>query len=165
MAGATLVEIEVIKDVAADRLEVSVTDNGRGIAPSDLKLVTDPFFTTRTTRRVGLGLSLLSQTAERCQGSFDVESRPGRGARVTAEFGLSHIDRPPLGDMAGTIISLVIGRPDIDFIYRQRSESGEFLVDTRQIKAALDGVPLSNPEVIAYLRETIGQGTKELGRL
>jgi len=171
MAGADLVHIDFEKDQVADRLRLRIRDNGRGIAPEDLARVTDPFFTTRTTRDVGLGLALLWQTAEQTGGTFDIESRPGRGTDLRVEFGLGHIDRPPLGDMAGTIINLVIGRPEVDFVYRQRvtadhgGDHDEFVLDTREIKTALDGVSLSHPEVIDFLRENVGAGLAGLGRI
>jgi len=171
MAGADLVHIDFEKDQAADRLRLRIRDNGRGIAPEDLARVTDPFFTTRTTRDVGLGLALLWQTAEQTGGSFNIGSRPGRGTDLRVEFGLGHIDRPPLGDMAGTIINLIIGRPEVDFVYCQRvtADHGggddEFVLDTREIKAALDGVSLSHPEVIDFLRENVGAGLTGLGRI
>lgn len=172
MAGADLVHIDFEKDQAADRLRLRIRDNGRGIAPEDLGRVVDPFFTTRTTRNIGLGLALLWQTAEQTGGSFDIESRPGRGTDLRVEFGLGHIDRPPLGDMAGTIINLIIGRPEVDFVYRQRitedrggGGDDEFVLDTREIKAALDGVSLSHPEVIDFLRENVAAGLAGLGRI
>jgi hypothetical protein len=174
MAGADLVEIDLEKDALTDRLRLRIRDNGRGIAPEDLARVTDPFFTTRTTRRVGLGLALLLQTAEQTGGSFAIDSQAGQGTDLAVEFGLSHIDRPPLGDMAGTLINLIIGRPEVDFIYRQRilwdqaggwtppEESIDFALDPREIKAALDGVSLSHPEVIDYLRGSVAAGLEGL---
>jgi hypothetical protein len=177
MAGADLVEIDLEQDAPADRLRLRIRDNGRGISPEDLARVTDPFFTTRTTRDVGLGLALLLQTAEQTGGAFAIDSTPGRGTDLSVEFGLSHIDRPPLGDMAGTLVNLIIGRPEVDFVYRQRVVNGqgrgqspsgdgpevsEFELDTREIKAALDGVPLSHPEVIDFLRDSVTAGLEDL---
>ncbi|MFH1092458.1 MAG: ATP-binding protein [Pseudomonadota bacterium] len=161
--GADLIEIGLEKDEIKDRLRLTLTDNGAGILAENLPRVTDPFFTTRTTRRVGLGLPLLQQAAERCEGRFCIDSTPGRGTRVEAEFRLSHLDRAPLGDMLGTLISLIVGQPEVDFVYRQQAGPNEFVLDTREIKAALDGVPLSNPEVINFLRENLQEGLAELG--
>jgi hypothetical protein len=170
MAGADLVEIDLEQDAPADRLRLRIRDNGRGIGPDDLARVTDPFFTTRTTRRVGLGLALLLQTAEQTGGSFAIDSQQGQGTNLAVEFGLSHIDRPPLGDMAGTLVNLIIGRPEVDFVYRQRvvilaaggEDDDDFALDTREIKAALDGVPLSHPEVIDFLRGNLAAGLASL---
>ncbi|MBW1711719.1 MAG: ATP-binding protein [Deltaproteobacteria bacterium] len=163
MAGADLVLIGLTVDRTRDRLGLEIADNGSGIRPQDLDRVTDPFFTTRTCRRVGLGLPLLKQAAEQCDGFLEVRSRAGGGTEVTIELRLSHIDRPPLGDMGGTLMSLIVGRPEIDFVYRQRTGEKEFVLDTREIKAVLEGVPLSSPEVIDYLKENIRLGLAELG--
>ncbi|MEW6262806.1 MAG: ATP-binding protein [Thermodesulfobacteriota bacterium] len=162
-AGADLVEIGLIKDEAGDRLGLSVTDNGSGMPADILERVADPFYTTRVTRRVGLGLPLLKQAAEACAGSFSIESAAGRGTSLTAEFRLTHLDRAPLGDMTGTLLTLIVGRAEVDFIYRQRTGQEEFVLDTREIKAALDGAPMSDPEVINFLRENLGEALALLG--
>ena len=162
-AGATLIEIRLEKDEVKDRLRLFITDNGAGLSPENLSRVVDPFFTTRTTRRVGLGLPLLQQAAERCDGSFRIDSTEGQGVRVEVEFRLSHLDRAPLGDMAGTLMSLIVGRPEVEFVYRQKVGESDFVLDTREVKEVLDGVPLSDPEVVIFLRENIGEGLAELG--
>ena len=162
-AGARLIEIFLEKDVAADRLRVSIQDDGPGLSPDQARQAADPFYTTRTTRRVGLGLPLARQTAEQSGGSFCLTSRPGRGTKIDLEFGLSHLDRPPLGDMGATLMTLIVGRPDVDFLYRQKTPAGDFSVDTRDIRAALEDVPLSDPEVIRVLRDGVRDGTAELG--
>ncbi|MBF0531412.1 MAG: sensor histidine kinase [Deltaproteobacteria bacterium] len=162
-AGASLIEIELDKDENLDLLTISVIDNGRGIAIEDLPKVVDPFYTTRTTRNVGLGLPLLKQSAEQTGGSFRIESQVGQGTTLFAQFHLSHLDRAPLGDMQGTLMSLIVGRPDVDFIYRQKNGNDEFILDTREIKEALDGMSMSDPEVINFLRKNIAEGLAELG--
>jgi hypothetical protein len=162
-AGADLIEIGLEKDEARNRLRLTVKDNGRGLSPEDARRAADPFFTTRTTRKVGMGLSLLRQAAESCHGSFRFESELGVGATVTAEFELSHLDRAPLGDMTGTLMNLILGRPEVDFIYRQNSDGREFELDTREIKEALEGLPLASPEVLRFLKESLGEALAELG--
>jgi anti-sigma regulatory factor (Ser/Thr protein kinase) len=154
-AGASLVTVEVIEDAAVDRLTIRVTDNGQGMDPELAARAADPFVTSRTTRRVGLGLPFLKQAAELCNGALTIESRRGAGTTVTATFQNSHIDRMPLGDLAGTVLSFVVGYPQTDFVYRRRAggRTGEF--DTRPVKAALNGVPLSEPQVIGYLKKQI----------
>lgn len=154
-AGATLVTIDLVEDSAADRLTLQVADNGHGMSAEDTQRAADPFFTTRTTRRVGLGLPFLKQAAEMCQGSFKIESTLGIGTTVTATFGQSHIDRMPLGDAPGTILSLVVGNPQADFVYRHRVDGRTSEFDTRPIKAELGEVSLSEPEVLAYLKKQI----------
>lgn len=182
-ASATLTRIGLFKDENRDTLKLTVSDNGSGMSDDVLRKVTDPFYTTRTTRRVGLGLSLLKETAERTDGYFQIESKLGEGTSLEVCFGLSHIDRAPLGDMLGTLMSLIVGREDVDFIYRQEvvlkkddtsgsdnseSDSSEietFEIDTREIKEALDGVSFSTPDVINFLKENISDGLAQLGQV
>jgi len=154
-AGATFVTIEVIEDVLADRLTMRVADNGRGMDGELVQRVADPFFTTRTTRRVGLGLPFLKQAAEMCNGSLTIDSARGVGTTITATFRHSHIDRMPLGDLSGTVLSLVIGNPHADFVYRHIVNGRVFEFDTRPIRAALGEVALSEPSVIAFLKEAL----------
>ena len=152
-AGATLVTIEVTEDTRADQLTIRVTDNGRGMDDESVQRATDPFFTTRTTRRVGLGLPFLKQAAEMCNGSMTIDSAIGVGTTITATFQNSHIDRMPLGDLPATILSLVVGNPQADFVYRHIVNANTFEFDTRPIKAELQGIALSEPNVITYLKE------------
>lgn len=155
-AGATLVTIEVSEDTREDVLIIRVADNGYGMDADALKRASDPFFTTRTTRRVGLGLPFLKQAAEMCNGRMSVESQPGDGTIVTATFQHSHLNRMPLGDLAGTVLTLVIGNPETDFVFRHHVNDEAFEFDTRPIKAVLGDVPLSDPAVIAYLKQALG---------
>lgn len=154
-ADATLVTLDVIEDTSADRLTIRIADNGRGMDAESAQRATDPFFTTRTTRRVGLGLPFLKQATELCNGAMTIDSEPGRGTIVTATFQHSHINRMPLGDLPNTILGLVIGNPRCDFVYRHAKDDRQFEFDTRPIKAELGEVALSEPDVIAYLRREI----------
>ena len=154
-AGASLITIEVTEDTRQDRLEVRVADNGRGMDPEMTARVTDPFVTSRTTRRVGLGLPFLKQAAEMCNGQFEIESTVGVGTTVTAIFQNSHVDRMPMGDLSGTLLTLVIGYPQADFVFRHTVNGQVFEFDTRPIKAELEGVGLSEPSVIAYLKQEL----------
>jgi len=154
-AGATLVTIEVIEDTHADKLTIRVADNGHGMAAELAARVLDPFVTSRKTRRVGLGLPFLKQAAELCNGRLTIDSAQGKGTTVTASFQHSHIDRMPLGDLPGTILTLVVGYPHADFVYRHSVNDQTFEFDTRPIKAELGEVALSEPEVIAFLKKQI----------
>ncbi|MBN1317319.1 MAG: sensor histidine kinase, partial [Anaerolineales bacterium] len=116
-AGADKVRILVHEDMHADRLIIAVQDNGRGMDEASLAQVCDPFFTSRTTRKVGLGIPFLKAAAESCQGIFIIESTPGKGTHVKAEFKHSHIDRMPLGDLAGTLLTLLVSFPDTHWIF------------------------------------------------
>ncbi len=154
-AGASLVMIEVIEDVAADGLTIRVADNGRGMDAEMAARVVDPFFTTRSTRKVGLGLPFLKQAAEMCNGTLTIDSQVGQGTTVTATFQRSHFDRMPLGDLPGTILTLIVGHPQANFVFRHAIGDKGVELDTRPIKAVLGDVALSEPAVIAYLKNQI----------
>ena len=156
-AGAALTEITVEEDTAADRVVLTVRDNGRGMTPEQVRKVSDPFYTTRTTRKVGMGIPLFRMAAEMAGGGLSIESVPGKGTVVTATFVRSHIDRMPLGDMTGTVVALIRMNPDRDFRYVRKWNGREFAVDTRELREILGDVPLDTPEVAdwidAYIRE------------
>ena len=124
MAEGTEVRVEVLEEKAADRLSFSVEDNGRGMSKEFISKVTDPFTTTRTTRRVGMGLPFLKQSAELCGGRLDIVSEPGKGTKTTASFMMSSIDRPPLGDIPATLMALIMGSPEIHWVYRHKTDHG-----------------------------------------
>ena len=163
-AGALLTEIEINIDVEEDTLEVVISDNGCGMTPEQVEKVLDPFYTTRTTRKVGLGVPFLKMAAEFTGGKCFIDSKPGIGTKITAVFGLTHIDRMPIGDIAGTMTSLIGSNPDIDFIFRYRSGSGCFIMDTRELREILEGVPFSEPEVRSFMTEFINDNIDSLGR-
>ena len=156
-AGAGLVTLTVDEDSGADSLTLRVEDDGRGMDADTLQRVRDPFYTTRTTRKVGMGIPLFRMAAEMTGGSLDIVSEPGKGTAVTASFSLSHIDRMPLGDMAGTVTALIRLNPGVDFVYRHTVDGRSFEMDTSELRAQLGDVPLSEPDVMewidGYLRE------------
>ena len=164
MAEATEVRIGIIEDKFADRLSFSVEDNGRGMTKEFISKVTDPFTTTRTTRRVGMGLPFLKQSAELCGGGLEIVSEPGKGTKTTASFIMSSIDRPPLGDIPASLMALIMGSPEIRWIYRHRTDNGEFVLDTDEIIDALDGERemLRSPEVGLWLKEHIKENLDEI---
>jgi anti-sigma regulatory factor (Ser/Thr protein kinase) len=161
-AGATSVALEVEEDYAADRLIIAVSDNGRGIAPEALDKVTDPFYTTRSTRHVGLGLPLFAAAAERAGGGLKVRSQSGLGARLEATFMLSHPDRQPLGDLAGTLLTFLFASqaPDLRYVHKVGNE--EFSFDTVVLRAQLDQVPLTHPAVQRWLAKFLAEGEAQL---
>ncbi len=161
-AGADLVRITVDEDPEADSLTISIGDNGCGMDDQLLKSVCDPFTTTRTTRKVGMGVPLFKAAAEDTGGSFRITSVVGEGTEVTATFGYSHIDRVPLGDMASTISTLIQCHPDTDFLYTHSFRGKSFYVDTRELKTVLEGVPLWSPDVSLWIREFINENLKEI---
>jgi hypothetical protein len=152
-AGASLVTIEVAVDTAADTMTVVIADDGCGMTEEQVASVTDPFFTTRTTRKVGLGVPFLKQAAEMTGGSFLIESEPGVGTTVTAVFGYSNIDRQPLGDMDGTILTLIECHTEVDFRYIYRYNEKSFELDTREMREILGGVPLNTQDVMGFIRQ------------
>jgi len=164
MANGTEVRIEILEERSADRLTFSVEDNGKGMTEDFIAKVTDPFTTTRTTRRVGMGLPFLKQSAELCGGGLDINSKPGKGTKTTATFRMSSIDKPPLGDIPATLMTLIMGSPEIHWTYRHKTDSGEFVLDTEEIIEALDGdrEMLRSAEVGLWLREHIKENLDEI---
>ncbi len=151
-AGATLVEISLTEDPGNDLLTLTIKDNGRGMEREMVDKVTDPFTTSRTTRRVGMGISLLDQAAREAEGSLHVESSPGHGTSITATFKLNHIDRRPLGNLESTMTTLIMGNPDIDFSFTSNAGGRDVEFDTREIRAHLGGVSLADSEVLDLIR-------------
>lgn len=165
MAGATRIELTIEEDLAADSLTITVKDNGRGISQEQLARALDPFYTTRATRRVGLGLPLFKAAAERCNGSLAITSQVGQGTSVQAMFQHSHIDRAPLGDINSTLMAAILrGTADIGYVHRLKREGAvrEFDFDTASIRTELDGVPLTHPAVQQWLQKFIAEGEAEL---
>lgn len=163
-AGASLVEITVEEDVAEDKLVITVRDNGRGMDPDFVSRVLDPFTTTRTTRKVGLGLSLFQQSAQEADGDLVVDSALGVGTTVTASMRHSHIDRKPMGDMAETMVTLIEGNPEIDFVYTHRRNNREYVLDTRELRPDLEELPLNNPGILQLIRDNVKEGIEEVAK-
>ena len=160
-AGAECINILIDEERIENRLKIVIKDNGKGISPDMVSRVTDPFVTTRTTRRVGLGLSLLKEAAKRCEGDFSVESEPGKGTVVTATFRYDHIDLAPIGDIAGTITMLIAGNPDIDFVYDHVIGGNRFAIDTRELRKE-PGNSLTDPVLLFHLKKHIENELKKL---
>jgi anti-sigma regulatory factor (Ser/Thr protein kinase) len=161
-ANATHVEILIDEDVQNDRLKIVVQDNGKGIAEEMLARVTDPFVTSRTTRKVGLGIPLFKAAAEACSGYLNINSKVGQGTCLEAEFQRSHIDRMPLGDLAGTILHLVIGHPDVHWLFQYQVGDNVFTFDDGPIKEELKGIPLTEPMILTFLREMLEEGVQRV---
>jgi len=161
-AGASLIDIAVTEDVKENRLIIDIKDNGRGIPADLLAHVLDPFYTTRTTRRVGLGLSLFREASKRCEGDFKISSRQGEGTEVTATFRLDHIDLAPLGNMAGSLTSLIMGNPNVDFVYTHKVDGKTFRLDTREVKKELEGAEITRPGVIKFLGDMIRESLADI---
>lgn len=164
MANGTEIVIEILENKSKDTLIFSIKDNGKGMSEDFILKVTDPFTTTRTTRRVGMGLPFLKQSAELCDGGLDISSTPGKGTKTTATFRMSSIDRPPLGDVPATMMTLLMGSPEIHWIYRHKTDFGEFILDIDEIIEALDGdrEMLRSADVGLWLRGHIKDNLDEI---
>jgi hypothetical protein len=161
-ADATLIKLKIDEIPDADKYLVKFTDNGKGMDAEMVHNVADPFFTTRSTRKVGLGLPLLKLNAERTGGCLKIISEPGKGTQIDVEFGFKHIDRLPAGDIAGVIALTVSSYPAIDFIYTHNSSKGTFIFNTSEIKETLGDVPISNPQVISFMKNLIRENLEEI---
>jgi hypothetical protein len=163
-AGASRVELAIVEDFEADELAIFVRDNGRGMEQQTLQQAVDPFFTTRTTRHVGLGLPLLAAAARRCDGDLVLESAPGVGTEVRAAFRHSHLDRAPLGKMADTLLAFLLYKdgsaPELHYLHRVGDQG--FELDTAAVQAELVDIPLSHPAVRGWLYDYFVEGEAEL---
>ncbi len=160
-AGATLVEISI--EEKDNILTLVIKDNGSGMTPETMNAVRNPFFTTRTTRKVGMGIPLLQFAAEQTGGSLNIESNhislfpDSHGTTVTAVFYKDHIDFTPLGDVISTVTTLIQGHPEVDFLFTHTGEGLKVLLDTREIREVLDDVPLDTFEVLLWIKENLAE--------
>lgn len=160
-AQAKLVKIGIAAD--GDTLTVTIADDGKGMDEEFLSRVTDPYTTTRTTRKVGMGIPLFKMASEMAGGEFDITSEKGVGTMVKATFSISHIDRAPLGDIADTMVTLISGDYDTDFVLIVSVDGEKFDFDTRELKEQLDGVPVDTPEILVFVREMINDNIINIG--
>ena len=158
-AKATLTEISIVE--SEELLTLTVKDDGTGMSEETLRSVTDPFYTTRTTRKVGLGIPLLKLAAEQTGGKVSIISKtaddldPSHGTTVRATFFKNHLDFTPLGDVISSVVTLIMGHPDTDLLFTHGTPSGTVSLDTRELREVLEGVPLDNYEVISWIRENL----------
>jgi hypothetical protein len=162
-AQSKRIEVKIDEDEKNDLLTIEINDDGMGMSEEMVAKALDPFVTTRTTRKVGLGLSLFSQAAKECDGNATIRSELGKGTQLKGTFQLSHIDLKPWGSMVETILTLVIGNPEIDFFYRHSKGDFEYTLDSAEIKRELEGVPLSNPDVVSLLRKDLKENLNQIG--
>ncbi len=162
VAGASLIEIGVETDTDGRMMTITIKDNGKGMSRDTLANVTNPFFTSRTTRKVGLGVPLFKMAAEQTGGSFDIQSQLGVGTVVTAVFDTANIDFTPLGEVWDTVAILIQMNENLDFVYTVRKGDEEFVCDTRQLKEILEGAPLSDTGVVQWIKEFIEENQFEI---
>jgi hypothetical protein len=161
-AKANEISVEINESAVNDLYQIVIKDNGTGIPPEILKDVTDPFVTTRTRRRMGLGLSLLRYHAELTGGRLTIYSTTGAGTEVNAVFSYKHIDRQPLGDIVGVLIILMAGNQEIDFIYHHTTEKGDYRFSSRETKEFLETDTLNDGNLLQDIGRMIGENLKEI---
>lgn len=161
-AGARNITIEINENSKLDLLKLMVIDDGSGMDEETVKKVIDPFVTSRTTRKVGLGIPLLKEAAEACNGSLTITSEIGKGTAIFVTFQRSHIDRMPLGDIATTFLNLLVANPQIHWIFNYVADDQEFQLDDREIKDVIGDTLLTEPDIISFLRELIKNGIEQV---
>ncbi len=161
-AQATLVRISVTESDRSDRLVIEIADDGCGMTEEQVNQVIDPFFTTRTTRKVGLGVPLFKLSAEQTGGSFSIRSKVGEGTVTTASYVKSSVDMTPLGDINSTVKILIQCNPDIDFLFSHSTDIGGFELDTRELRQVLEGLPLDTPDVLMWITQFLDENTTEI---
>ncbi len=165
-AGATLIQIELTE--TDTELTVSVTDDGCGMSAEVIKSVTDPFYTKRTTRKVGLGIPLFKLAAEQTGGMLKIESKTkdeypdSHGTKVSASFLKNHLDFTPLGDIVSTLTTLIQGHPSIDFVFSHEKGGKRVFLDTRDLREILEEVPLDSFEVLGWIKNSLDDQYAEL---
>ncbi|MDA3930792.1 MAG: ATP-binding protein [Prolixibacteraceae bacterium] len=161
-AKASKIELRITEDIDNNQFEIQITDNGIGMDKVFLDKVTSPFVTSRKTRNVGLGISLLKQNAEQSGGFFTINSESNKGTIIKAVFEHQNIDRPILGDVAGTMTLLIGANPQIHFIYLHKKELEQFYFDTEEVKNEIDTIPIQHPDILKALKELINENLNDI---
>jgi anti-sigma regulatory factor (Ser/Thr protein kinase) len=163
-AGAQRIEVTVNEDTEKNSLVLEIEDDGKGMDKTTLSAALDPFFTTKKSKRVGLGLSLLAQSAQEAEGSFDVMSKKGKGTSIRAQFKHDHIDRKPLGNIVDTLIAIIAtDAQNVDIVYRHRKNNKSFVFDSRAVKQSLNGIPINSTPILNYVRNNLIKEFKNIG--
>lgn len=162
VAEADEIRIAINEDFEDDILTICIKDNGIGMDEETLKRVVDPFYTTRTTRKVGLGISMFKAASEQSDGTFVIISKLGIGTEIIAKFKHSHIDRMPLGNMCDTLITIINSNKKIDLIYTHKIGENKFTLSTKEIKKTLGELEITNLDVLIWLRDYIRDNLNEL---
>jgi anti-sigma regulatory factor (Ser/Thr protein kinase) len=168
-AGATRIQIQVHENHGSDLMDIVIKDNGKGMDAETVAQVVDPFYTSRTTRKVGLGIPLLKAAAEACDGALTIQSSPGIGTIIEVYFKFTHIDRMPLGDLASTFVALLVAYPEIDWSfdftitrYISDTPTRSFLFENKPFRKALDGCSYSEPIILSYIRDLFENGIRDV---
>lgn len=161
-AKSTLIKITVEMDKKNDLCIVKITDNGCGMSREILEQATNPFFTTRKTRKVGLGLSLLKQNAERANGKFSIHSELNKGTEVEATFQYSNVDRPELGDVWNTLYLTMLSNSNVEIIYEHITNWGRFKISSGEIRDNIEGISMQQPDIREAIIEMIKNNIKDI---
>ena len=162
-ANAKTLDLRILEDPNNDRFEVELRDDGCGMDEDMLKKARDPFYTTRTTRKIGLGIPLFEGTATQCQGEFTLRSVVNQGTRISASMKYSHIDRPPLGDLGLTVAMILQANPKMRFRLDYTYEKQKFRLDSEEIQATLgDDVTIDEPEILLFIQDYVREHIKTL---
>ena len=160
---ANAAHVEIALEQRGDWMTITIADDGTGMSPEFAAEAANPFTTTRTTRKVGLGIPMLKQSAEMAGGTFGIESEIGKGTWIHASFDLSNIDCIPMGEICDSLVTLIVLNPETpDFVFQAFAPEKEALFDTRQVREALGGVSLAEPEVAAWIKESIDEEFKPI---
>lgn len=162
-AKAKRIDILVTEEPKEDRLVIEIKDDGIGMDEEVSRKAIDPFFTTRTSRKIGLGLSLMAQAAQEAGGVLRIESEMGKGTKVTATFQYHHIDRKPLGNMMETMTTLLLGNPELSVSYTHKKEGKSYTLSSQWLKERFKNRSLTDPEVIQWLRKDLKEGLAQIG--
>lgn len=160
-AHASLIKIKIIDSISDNIIDLMIKDNGDGMDEETVLKVTDPFYTTRTTRKVGLGIPLLKQIVELTGGNLHIESVPDSGTCLKARFIKNHIDTPMMGNITDTMLTLIQANENIDYIFEYKTDQNQFCFDTREMKSILGDVKMNEPEVLLWLKDYIKEGLKK----
>lgn len=161
-AGASLIELYIVEKTNDNIFSIKIKDDGCGMDEETLKNVINPFFTTRTTRKVGLGIPLLQEAALRCNGKFNIESKKGVGTNLLCSFERNSIDRAPLGDISSTIMTIVNSLENCEFIFIHEFDEKSYDFSTIKIKEILEENDLRGSDILLWIKEYIEESTKEL---
>ena len=161
-AGASMVELYIYQNRKKDFMIITIIDNGKGMSDDVIERAQDPLFSTKEGKNWGLGIPLFKQTAEMCDGFFRINSIENRFTKVEVGMKLSHIDRPPMGDLVGTIISVILGHPDLDFSLFLDVDGAKYNFSTKEVREVLGEVPLISPEVIKYLEKDLKEAILDI---
>ncbi len=161
-ANSTEVKLTIRDSLKDNIYAFTIEDNGKGMTPEFMAKVTDPYTTSRTTRKVGLGLPLIKMNTENCGGGMKLQSEVGKGTRLDFWFQHNHWDRPPMGDLAGTIVMLCAAHEDIHIIYKHITDEDEFVFDTDEIHDALDGMSMNDVKVMGWLKDMVQENLEAI---